>query len=93
LLIVGRHQLGFGIQAAQPLDSGRLIVGSSEHAWLPACSVGVNEMHRLAIEMGIERTDIVLVVVHVQLRLSGVGVAVLRLKTWNCLVDTVASKF
>ena len=32
-------------------------------------------MHRLAIKMRIKRADVVLVVVHVQLRLGGIGIA------------------
>lgn len=50
-------------------------------------------MGDLTVQMGIERTDIVLVVVDVELRLSRVGVARFPVKDPNCLVDTVASKF
>jgi hypothetical protein len=49
-------------------------------------------MHRLSVNAGIERPDVVLVPVNVKLRLSAVG-AVCLVKTWNCLVDTVALKF
>ena len=76
MLVVGRQQFGFGINTApavrQRQVDRRLEVNTRGFRHV---AVGVNEVHRLTIEMGIERTDIVLVIVHVQLRLSGVGVA------------------
>jgi hypothetical protein len=50
-------------------------------------------MHSLSVNAGIERPDVVLVPVNIKLRLSAVGAVCLVLKTWNCLVDTVALKF
>ncbi len=76
MLVVGRQQFGFGINTApavrQRQVDRRLEVNARGFRHV---AVGVDEVHRLTIEMGIERTDIVLVIVHVQLRLSGVGVA------------------
>ncbi len=76
LLVVGRQQLGFSIQTAPGVGQRQVDrrfevnAGRFRHV-----VIRVNKMGDLTVQMGIERTDIVLVVVDVELRLSRVGVA------------------
>ena len=76
LLVVSRQQLGFGIQTAPTVGQRQVDrrfevnAGRFRHV-----VIRVNKMGNLSIEMGIERTDIILVVVDVELRLSRIGVA------------------
>ena len=76
LLVMGGQQFCLSIDAS-PAVRQRQVDG-----WLKVktrCfrhfAVRVNKMHRLAIKMRIKRADVVLVVVHVQLRLGGIGIA------------------
>lgn len=76
MLVVSRQQLGFGIQTAPTVGQRQVDrrfevnAGRFRHV-----VIRVNKMGNLSIEMGIERTDIILVVVDVELRLSRIGVA------------------
>ena len=86
LLVVGRQQLGFGIQTAPAVRQRQVDrrfevnAGRFRHV-----VIRVNKMGDLAVQMGIERTDIVLVVVNVELRLSRVGVARLPIEDLELL--------
>ena len=82
MLVVSRQQLGFGIQTAPTVGQRQVDrrfevnAGRFRHV-----VIRVNKMGNLSIEMGIERTDIILVVVDVELRLSRIELLDSRSKT------------
>ncbi|MNB97747.1 hypothetical protein D3C75_449790 [compost metagenome] len=68
-----RHQFGFGIQTCPAVRQGQAnnrLNMKTGGFWLIITHVG--EMNGLAINAGIKRPNIVLIVIHIQLRLRAV---------------------
>ena len=76
LLVMRRQQLRLGVDASpavrQRQVDRRLHVQTRCFRHI---AVGVDEVHRLRIQMGVERANVILIGVNIQLRFGAVGVA------------------